>query len=529
MPSYDDAIKALKAADAAGNTEDAARLAKIAYGLKSSKPKDAPEKDSAVEFTLGNVFKGVAQVAGLPMEALKNVGNLGKAGYGVAKHELTGSTNLPEPDESYVGDAGWIEDKIRKLGLITKASDPTSTGGRYLAAGIQNLPAALGIPGRAAQLPAKAIAALTSGAGSVLGGDIAGVPGAVIGSMTPTPRALSRALSPENVQERAASERKSEAFKKAQEMGIPVLPSEMKVDKGQVQMEHMVNKDLGQPSGSPITPESMSNYRKGFEDEYANLISSPELAHGIVPTDSFMAKIHQMGDEISALRSTMPGTFKSMKPVHDLLASDFGYGEFPMETLPPKTALRTIRKLRDDATNNLSSDKPGQVELGVAQRKIAVALEDLIEENVMKSKTPQGKLLMQKMRDARTKIAKSYDVEASLDKTTRKLSGAKLSGLKTSGKPLSGNLETLAEVSGEFPKSTAPEGAEEFFTHKVSPWAAEHPKVIAGNVLSRSLNKIKESKPYQAALVDPSHRLTPEQERQLRMQSAIQALTRYGQ
>ena len=267
----------------------------------------------------------------------------------------------------------------------------------------------------------------------------------------------------------------------------------------------------------------MANYRKGFEEQYSALVNSPELANGVRPTQKFRDAIDMMGDEIASLKGTMPETFKSMAPVEKLLRDDFGYGNFPMPDLPPKTAIRVIRKLRDDATRNLMSDKPEQMELGRAQRKIAISMEDMIEDNV--ASNPE---LLEKMRNARTLIAKSYDVESSLDKTTRKLRGDKLSQLLSEGKPLSGDIKKLAEVAGEFPKSTAQENPEDFFTHKISPWAAEHPKVIAGNVLSRGLNKMKESAPYQAAFVDPSKKLSPEQEKQVRLQAAIQAMQRQG-
>jgi hypothetical protein len=192
------------------------------------------------------------------------------------------------------------------------------------------------------------------------------------------------------------------------------------------------------------------------------------------------------------------------------LIGDYQQGA-PMEA---KVVVRAIKQLRKDATTNMTSDKPEQQAEGAAQRKIAMSLENLIEENL--AKTGNEKLL-QDYRNARTAIAKGHDVLASIDGATGKVSGAKLAELMNEGRPLSGKLKQTAEVSQAFPsavKTPAPEPS--MFAKRMSPYGMTHPGSVIAHAGTRMLDPLQLSSPYQSMFVDPRNKLSPQQERAMR-------------
>jgi hypothetical protein len=61
--------------------------------------------------------------------------------------------------------------------------------------------------------------------------------------------------------------------------------------------------------------------------------------------------------------------------------------------------------------------------------------------------------LLPALREARTRIAKTYSVEAALNPTTGAVDARKLAGQLAKGKPLSGELKQAAEFAARFPKA----------------------------------------------------------------------------
>jgi len=60
------------------------------------------------------------------------------------------------------------------------------------------------------------------------------------------------------------------------------------------------------------------------------------------------------------------------------------------------------------------------------------------------------------LRDARVRIAKTYDVEAALNPSTGNIDARKFAAMLKKDKPLSNELRTIADFSGRFPKASQP-------------------------------------------------------------------------
>lgn len=494
--------------------------------IKAYKPDAAPtvkppvaapggDNDSAFGFVTGNLNKGVAGVAGMPVDTARNALNLGIAGYGAVKGALGGKPPDLIPNDS-PGGSQWIEGKLRKAGSITDAAEPTSAPGRYGAAALQMIPGALTGRGTVAQLPAKAVAGMTSGVGAEAARDIGGDEWAGVGAMVPGAHKL---ISPPGVTERATAARKADAFGKAKELGVPVLPKDMKLDKVTMRAEDVVNRELGQPQGAEVSPASLKNYRSSFAPAYKAAQESKALAAGVVPNRDYTLAIDTIGKEIERNRQQMPETFKGMKATTDLL-QEYGYGQPTQRPIPPDIAFRALKKLRSDATTNFQSGDPEKVELARVQKSVAGSLEKLIEDNL--ASDPQA---MQGFREARQAIAKSHSVEEALDPATRKINPSKLSTQLTNGAPLSGDLEKLAQVSGALPSSTQSVKAPDAFTQRMSPMTLGHPAAVGAHVATGMLDPLRLSAPYQA-LMDPRRKLDPQMQQYLRYLAAAQAANR---
>ncbi len=236
----------------------------------------------------------------------------------------------------------------------------------------------------------------------------------------------------------------------------------------------------------------------------------------LTPNKSFQDTIKRMYAEEQPPPGQLPSTFKGNKEVLKLLG-DYQQGT----TMEPKVALRAIRKLREDASSNFTSEKPEKVSLARTQKGIANALEQLIDDNLAAGGNQQ---LLGNYRQARTMIAKAHDYMDALAPGNR-VSGAQMAQAQVGGKPLSGGAADIAEVSGKFPGAVAPpKESSELFTQKVSPMAITHPPAVLAHQFGRMLGPMQKTAPYQAMMVDPRNRLSAEQERGLRyLMAALQA------
>jgi hypothetical protein len=174
------------------------------------------------------------------------------------------------------------------------------------------------------------------------------------------------------------------------------------------------------------------------------------------------------------------------------------------------SALEKIKSLRDRASRNMKSPDAEKFELGLAQKKIATAMENQIERQ-FSATNPD---LIKNFRASRQQLAKIYNVEDALSPNGN-VSAAVLARIyKRNPKLLTGGLKTIAETYQEFPKvmryvdnlgGHAPFSALDYLVGGVE--AAAHPagaaKVVgalAGRPLARGIIK---SEAYQSRAIKP--------------------------
>lgn len=152
-------------------------------------------------------------------------------------------------------------------------------------------------------------------------------------------------------------------------------------------------------------------------------------------------------DDAAAMSAGMRANFPELvnNKVDDLITSLKSRPEFDAQP-----TIEAIKQFRADAATNKIALDPAQKALGRAQAKIAGALEDLVERNLTASGNPQ---LLDAYRAARQTLAKTYQVEKALNKTSGNIDGNKLAQMMQKGKPMTGDLRTIADFAARFPKA----------------------------------------------------------------------------
>lgn len=110
-------------------------------------------------------------------------------------------------------------------------------------------------------------------------------------------------------------------------------------------------------------------------------------------------------------------------------------------------AIKILREYADEAGAS------GAKHVAGTYRKLATALENQIDD-YLSSNGPSN--LVQKFREARQLIAKTYTVEKAMNKATGEVSAAKLGQQLGRGAPLSGELKQAGEFALAFPKAARP-------------------------------------------------------------------------
>jgi hypothetical protein len=118
-----------------------------------------------------------------------------------------------------------------------------------------------------------------------------------------------------------------------------------------------------------------------------------------------------------------------------------------VDGLSGENVVSQIRDFRKDANQVFKNPNATGIEIDVAEAQLGIAnaLENLIEGNI---KDPKA---LDKFRQARTAIAKTYDWERATGITTKQVDPAQIVKLAEKGKPLTGVLADVANVAGNFP------------------------------------------------------------------------------
>lgn len=343
-----------------------------------------------------------ASVLGIPVDAVANVLNLGIAGAGAA----TGTT--PGLIQSPVGGSEWIKQKLRATGVGGLSPDnpnPDSGMGK----------AQFDLAARGGFLPGGFVPALSSMAAEKIGGPQWSGVGAMVPSAVTQAYNAARAPSLARAEQNNAG--RDAAFRAGREEGLVAPPS--------VTNPNFVTNQLESIGGRAAVAQE-ANIRN---QQAVNDIARREL--GIPPN------VQITTGTLEKLRS------QAAKPYEDVAAIS------PLAS----TALQKLRDARSESqTYWLSYNRnarPEDLRVAKAADARAEQMENLLERVATRSGKPE---LVQELRDARTYIAKTYDVQNAMNHGNYWVSGNAIGRAfdKADGKKLTGGLQTVGRFDQAF-------------------------------------------------------------------------------
>ncbi len=196
-------------------------------------------------------------------------------------------------------------------------------------------------------------------------------------------------------------------------------------------------KSLGLPEDTVITPEVLQNLRQTAGQAYENLGAS-----GVIKTSpKYIQALNNIEPYKDAKKAVQYFNSPEAKPIIDTIDS------LKTDTFDVSAALSKIKLLRNDADK---AYRAGDSALGKTNKEASKILENTIENYLANTKQTD---LLNKFKDARQLIAKTYTVEKALNQTTGSVNAKALAAQLQKGKPLSAELKTVAEFGQTFPKA----------------------------------------------------------------------------
>lgn len=464
-PTYDQVLQALQAADAAGNVEDARQLAQMAASLLPAKtantvqPLTQPEADtsygsfgrraaSLADTTIGSILPAVAQTVAYP---LARVGRTPEEAQAATERlvsaidkpfgKVAGVVNTPE----YQGEASrqlvdFIGANVQKGAqwLAEKTGQPQADIESYLAS------VGLLAPGTV-KAGVKAATPFVKEATSNV---VAGVQAPFENQLNVRAQRLSA--------EDFARGPQIEAAKEAQRLGIALKPTDLQPSVGA-----KITTSMGGTEGlERIASANKNNVRKIALNEM-DLPPNTQL-NGAEAFNLARDKVAKPYNEIRQL-PTMVADEATLKSLNDLRPDTalIGSDKYAKATnviiddavkkvsagLDGEQLLKNVQVMRQRARKTYNNKSASIEALDVADTNLALAntLEKMIENNVTDPK------LLERFRDARQKMAKSYAYEGATDFNTGIVDVNRLAKITAKDNAMTGDIASLGKIAGNFP------------------------------------------------------------------------------
>lgn len=194
-------------------------------------------------------------------------------------------------------------------------------------------------------------------------------------------------------------------------------------------------KALGLPEDTVITTEVLNNIRSNAGKAYENL-----GATGTIKTSpKFIQALDNIKPYKDAVEAAKDFPTADKSPIIDVIDS------LKTPSFNVNSALAKINVLRGEAD---LAYKAGNSNLGKANKEASQVLENTIENYLANTKQTD---LLNKFREARQTIAKTYSVEKALNPATGTIDAKKLAAQLQKGKPLSGELKEIGKFGTAFP------------------------------------------------------------------------------
>jgi hypothetical protein len=199
-------------------------------------------------------------------------------------------------------------------------------------------------------------------------------------------------------------------------------------------------KALGLPEDTIISPELLKTIRTDAGQAYENL----RLSGRVKTSPKFVQALDDIEPYRDAKAASADFASPEAKPIIDVIDS------LKTPSFDVKSAVSKINLLRDNADEAF---RQGKSLLGRANRDASEVLENTIENYLANSKQTE---LLNKFRQARQTIAKTYSVESALNPKTGTVDARQLANQLRGKKPLTGELKEIAEFGAAFPKAAQP-------------------------------------------------------------------------
>jgi len=195
-------------------------------------------------------------------------------------------------------------------------------------------------------------------------------------------------------------------------------------------------KSLGLADDAVMTPELLKSVRDKAGQVYDNISN----AGIIVPNKGFHDALDKAGE--AAVKAEMNFPNATSKQILETI------GSVRKDAFDAGSAISRIKQLRTEAD---IAYRAGNTDLGKATKEAATALENAIENHLKNIGQPDA---LNKFKDARQLIAKTYTIEKALNPKTGSVDAKALAARLKAGKPMSGELKDIGEFGLAFPKAS---------------------------------------------------------------------------
>lgn len=342
-----------------------------------------------------------ASLLGLPADTAANVLNLGIAGFGAAKTALTGQ---PGPDliEPF-GGAESIKRGLRATGLPGLSPDNPNPSSKMDTAQYEFVSRGGAVPGGA--LPA---------AGSIIAEKMGGPAWAGVGQMAPSAvvAGFNAVRAPGLAREQAQNQVRDATLRPAQDAGYVLPPSAVK----STAVGNAVESFAGKAALKQEAELKNQQVTNRLVREELRLPENTPITEGVL-----QGVRDRAGQAYQAVAQLSPMAQNALQRLRDARAeANIQYRHYDMTGTPE--SLRTARNL--DAQSAM--------------------LERVLERQAQQAGRPE---LVPAMREARTEIAKTWDVERALNLGDGNVNAKIIGRALDRGRPLTGNLEIIGRFA----------------------------------------------------------------------------------
>lgn len=388
------------------------------FVLESAPPK--PTAMQQMQPAISGALKLGTGLAGIPVDAIENVMNLGEAAKGSIMAAVGRPDLAKEPLRGSIGGSEHLQALLRKTGVPLLNPDnpmPKDSLGT----------AQYDFVARGGVMPGGAVPAI----GSQVAEKIGGPQWAGVGAMLPSAAkmAYNEMRAPSLAAEQAKNTVRDQTLREAQAEGFKVIPTQVESGPGKAALESLGGKaaikqqatidnqtigtaiarrEIGVPENTPLTMQTLEARKQELAKPYSQLAAvSPNAEY-------FLRELRDARQKATAY-----------------------WNEY--------TVQKTVSSLENYRANDAK----------------ATAMEGKLQAEAVKAGKPE---LVPAMREARQAIAKVWDVERALNLGDGNLDMQKLGLMYDHGAKLSGGLETIAkfaqgpgrQVTGEVSKTPTP-------------------------------------------------------------------------